>query len=168
MMNCNNVRTRLVAWQDEELSPGEHVLVGEHLDRCAECRALEKRLARVTPEPFANLDPRLEREMWSRLDRALDEAANSPPPPVVAVRKPGWRDFFAAPFEMPFGVALAWGAALGFAVVWGASNWLAARELEATLARRAAPDAGVTTADSGSLPADQYRPASWTPEADQP
>jgi anti-sigma factor RsiW len=46
-MRCVDVRTKLQAYLDGELSPEESVLVGEHLDGCEPCRAEMARLAAV-------------------------------------------------------------------------------------------------------------------------
>jgi anti-sigma factor RsiW len=159
-MNCTAVRTRIVAWQDRELSPGEHVLVAEHLGSCAACRNQERRLAAVTPEPFLHVPPRIEADFYDRLDRAVEAAWAHPAPPQPPSMVARMRQTIPIPFTSAILYAVALLAALG----WGGWNWWTARGLEQALAARPAIEPPVTT-----IPAEQFRPASWSPaEAARP
>ena len=165
-MHCRGVRRRLVAFQDGELSPGEHTQVRDHLGRCEACARLEQRLAQVTPRPFLELDPELQETMWGRLDAAIDAAfrhqQSLPRPSRVQV----WWRWLTEETTVPTGAMLAYAALLLVAITWGAHNWWTAQQLQLALDRRdgAAPVQVVVPAE---IPADQFRPAAWVPEEDQ-
>jgi hypothetical protein len=156
-MNCGAVRERLVAFQDHELMPGEHVLVGEHLARCEACHDLERRLADATPRPFATLPAATRQRLWRELDRALDAASHLPPtvPPGPARWSCALR-----PVELPAAAVVAYGLMLGLALGWGLHGWQSSRALEADIARR---DVQVATT---VVPRDQYRTTAWVPAAE--
>lgn len=150
-MSCIDVRDRLVAWQDEELSPGETVLVAEHLDGCAACRDQERGLARATPRPFLQIPAAMDRAALDRLHRALDVAAVTPAP--RARPRPALPDLSR----------FAYAAILMTAIGFGLYQWSSARRLEAELASRIE-----TPVPSAAIPGDQYMPASWKPPAPPP
>lgn len=149
MMTCNDVGGRLAAWQDRELSPGEQVLVGEHLERCERCRVRERRLSRATPGPMPRLPRDVQADLWARLDDAIEVAATRPAPVAVVARRP---------FPRPSVFQLVYAAALLTALLWGWLNHVTAQNLQAALdTERARHTVGV------EIPADQYRPVSFVP-----
>jgi anti-sigma factor RsiW len=154
MMACSEVSERLTAWQDRELSPGEHALVSEHLERCERCRVRERRLARATPGPMPKLHREVQEALWTKLDAALDEAALRPATPG-AVRRP---------LPVPSAFQLVYAAALLAAVLWGWFNHVTAQNLQAALDTERARHV-----PSAEIPADQFRPVSFVPgEAAKP
>ncbi len=50
MMNCQDVRTRLSAWIDDELEPDGREAVRQHVSTCALCRGLADDLAAIRTE----------------------------------------------------------------------------------------------------------------------
>lgn len=158
-MNCASARERLVALQDGELSPGEAMRVGDHLALCSACRELEGCLRAATPMAGAEPPIAMRRSAWLRIDRAIDEAWAHPAPVQLPMT---WADRMAERYPLPAGAVLGYAAALLFALTWGASNWVAARHLEAELQEARSPVARIT-----DVPADQYRPAAWVPPADE-
>lgn len=155
MLTCSEVGERLVAWQDHELSPGEMVLVGEHLERCQGCRVRERRLAAATPGPLPRVPRDVQADLWAKLDAALDDAAGRPAAPSLPPVRP-WR--------VPSALQVAYAAALLAALVWGWLNHVNAQNLQAALeTERARHVAGA------EIPADQFRPVSFVPgEAEEP
>jgi hypothetical protein len=149
MMACTEVSEKLAAWQDRELSPGEQVLVTEHLDRCERCRVRERRLSRANPGPMPRLSREVQGELWTRLDAALDDAASRP----AAVPAPARR-----PLPRPSAYQLAYAAALLAAILWGWLNHMTAQNLQAALDTERARHT-----PSAEIPADQYRPVSFVP-----
>lgn len=163
-MNCRAVKTRLVAWQDEELAPGEHVLVREHLAACADCRTLEQRLARATPRPFLSVPADTRQKMWSRLDAAIDAAWNEPPPPPPTARR-RVTDWLRHEKRVATGWLVGYGVVLAAVAVWGLGNWWVARELRASSGAPLAATAPAPDTSPVRVPTEQYRPASWSPPA---
>lgn len=167
-MRCWNVRTRLVALQDGELSPGELRQVDEHLARCAECRQLEHRLGNVTPQARLMVPP----DVWARLHARVDGpvvraiAATRPPspPPSPWTKLLAWLQRDA---ELSIGAVLVYGVVLALVLGWGFGNWRSLESIEAHLA--AQDDLRTPTpwrVVNEPIPAGHYRPASWTPEED--
>lgn len=165
-MNCRAVRARLVAYQDRELSPAEELRVGEHLEGCAACRALEERLGSVTPRPFLPSDPAHEQALWKRLDAALEAERAKGVPLRAPTRLERARAWLVEETRMPTVAVIAYAALLLLAVAWGTNNWWEARGLQASLgAARIAATAGSAPEE---IPADQYRPAAFRPETGDP
>lgn len=161
-MNCGAVTSRLVALQDAELSPGEAVRVREHLAVCPSCRVIDARLAAVTPEPPLELPPELRARMYAQLDRALDDAWKNPAREPLPARRGRWLAWLTDPWSFSSGTVFGYGALLVLAFTWGLSNWFAARELEAAMAANAQiPE--TASGPAVTIPAEQFRPASWTP-----
>ena len=159
-MNCDEIADRLVAFQDDELGPSERDLVARHLRGCADCAAHEQALAAVTPKPSLVLPRHQQFQHWDKLDQALAAAAAEDLAPQV-IRPSLWarlRDGLFLPLPAVAGYALLLLLSLGF----GLSQWHSARTLQAELRHRA-PAVAATP-----MPADQYRPASWSPEGDEP
>ena len=153
-MDCRNTRARIVAWQDEELSPGEDALVREHVLACGSCRAHERRLRRVTPRPFLQVPAQLQSELWDRLDQAVDAAARQPAPPAPVARP--WAQLWARRTPVPTAMLALYGILLAISLGWGLHNW--------TLLH---VGVGAPVVASGpevvSIPGDQYQSASWKP-----
>jgi len=166
-VHCRAVRMQLVAFQDGELSPGQRTQVREHLDRCAACAKLERRLEEVTPRPFVEVDPELQETMWRRLDAAIDAAFRRqrtlPPPSRLQL----WWRWLAEETTVPTGAMLAYASLLLIAITWGAHNWWTAQQLQLALNQRDA-SAPMQLVVPAEIPADQFRPAAWAPEEDQP
>jgi anti-sigma factor RsiW len=163
-VNCRAVRKRLVAYQDRELSPAEASQVDEHLAGCTACADLERRLAAVTPRRFLQVDPRVEEAMWARLDAAVHAAIDQAPhtrPERPWARAHRW---LAEETRLPTAAVLAYGALLMLAVAWGASNWWAASQLQARLEAHPTVTALDTPILPDEIPADQYRPAAYSPD----
>jgi len=73
-MNCWRARQILSAFLDGELSPSEASLVEEHLETCDECAEAMTRIDALPPLELPRLDPGKEREIWQRMDDALEQA----------------------------------------------------------------------------------------------
>jgi predicted anti-sigma-YlaC factor YlaD len=160
-MRCNTVRSRLVAWQDRELAPGEHVLVSEHLERCPECRAVERRLALATPKPSIVVPEALAERAWTELDAAIAEEFASPRPAAPVWR---WRDLLAVQVRVPLVAAAAYTVLLLAALGWGAHAAWSGRSIEATLAAVPTTASAIRVGRPATvIPADQYKAASWSP-----
>ena len=160
-MNCRATRKRLVAFQDGELSPGERSQVSKHLAGCATCRHLERRLGAATPEPFLWVPEEHQVALEAALDASALAAHDGEP------RTLQW-SWLSRRTHLPAGAVLAYGALLVLALMWGVGNWLEARSLQVALQELhvGAPvgtELGVAPLE---IPADQFRPASWTPESD--
>jgi anti-sigma factor RsiW len=152
-MWCVEVRDRLVAWADGELSPGEATQVEAHVRTCATCARHDAALRGVTPRPRLVRPPP---EVMRRLDRALDvdvllaRAAREPAPEALAVRM---QRFLRHETSVPRAGVLAYAALLLFAVSVAAVGWWGA-----------APAPTVADVPS-TLPSEQYEPASFRPSA---
>lgn len=164
-MRCRHVRTRLVAFQDEELAPGEAQQVVDHLARCGDCRQLERRLDGVTPQARLVVPADVRARLHARVDGpVLRRVAASRPQPRRSVLA-GWLAWFRRETEVPMGALLAYGLVLAGVLAWGLSNWWTLEHLEARLDAHQTAAAGAPEAPT-QIPAEQYRPASWTPEED--
>jgi len=73
-MNCWRARQILSAYLDGELSPSEAALVEEHIESCDECAEAMERIEALPPLDLPRLDTGEEREIWHRMDAALDRA----------------------------------------------------------------------------------------------
>ncbi|MCB9687643.1 MAG: zf-HC2 domain-containing protein [Alphaproteobacteria bacterium] len=159
MMECHEVRDRLVAWQDGELSPGETVQLEEHLDGCSDCRRHERRLADATPRPEL-LRPRMDQRVPAHILAALADRVDAdsilaaarrpePAPPPHASRVASW---LRAEARVPRGWMLVYAAVLFGAIGFGLSSlW----------SPTAPPPARVGSIDD--IPAGQFQPASYDP-----
>ena len=122
-MRCHDTRARLVALQDDELSPSEQVQVREHLARCDRCRDLESRLARATPDAGLVVPAAVTRRLHDALDvdHILAVAAQAP------AGRPGLstqvRRLLQTNLELPVGVALAYAALMVLVLGAGAVSW---------------------------------------------
>ena len=153
-MRCRAVQRLIVAYQDQELAPGEATHVAEHLSGCAACNQLHDRLLAVTPKAPADLAPS-ELPDWSKMDAALQEAWQEQPVPTPANRPLG-RTLTRNRLVMG-----AYGLALGVAIAWGLGNAMRVQVLEDELiaATQAPP---IETL----LPASAMQPASFKPSPD--
>ena len=77
-MRCSKVRTLLVAYQDGELAPSASHLVTQHLHHCKHCEEYNEQLF-LTQVPIPE-GPTVEQtiRMHVALDKAIDEAWNTP------------------------------------------------------------------------------------------
>lgn len=79
----------IVAYVDDELSPGAHTRAEEHLARCAECAA-EVVAQRQARSALRGADgPRLPSSLLSTLRAIPDDAELPPPPPGLSVTPDG-------------------------------------------------------------------------------
>ncbi len=156
-MNCIDVRPRLVAFQDGELSPGEQTQVVEHLHSCTDCTEHELQLAAVTPEPFLDIPDADLDAKWLRLDEVL--AAELDHPVRIPVPAPMWlrvSNWLSEEMPMSTGTVLAYAAALMLVAMWGANNWKTAHDLQ--MAAQAAPERPLMViAPSAEIPESDFR-----------
>jgi anti-sigma factor RsiW len=168
-MQCEEVEERLVALQDDELSPSEREQVVEHLDHCHACRGLERRLRLATPFPGLVVPPHIQARLDDRLDTSvlleLADRPSQPAPRGAVARARRWLD---AETEVSRVVVLAAAAMLVTTLGWGVTNWWSLAHLQAEMAQRAEvviPPA--RTASGAEIPAEQFRPAAYTPEEEE-
>lgn len=172
MMECDEVRGRLVALHDDELSPSEGVQVREHVGRCISCGARERRLRATLPSPaFGPLPDAVRARFSAALDPSLILALAEEP--VERVRPVPLRGVWSAvtrAASVPMGAVVVYLVLLAGSFAWGVSNWwtlAALREPSAIGARPSAGATGAPTAVSGTaIPADQFRPAAYDPSAE--
>jgi anti-sigma factor RsiW len=163
-MRCHHVQQRLVAYQDRELSPGEHAKVCDHLSGCDRCQADEDALFAVTPQAQLMVPWHLEQQLRDRVDiEVLWALAQARPEPPVRSRR--WARWWTAQTEMSRMSVAMYAALLLGAIAWGGLNWRQASLLEGEIARQEIAD-GLVTSPPSKIPAAQYKPASYTPEAD--
>jgi anti-sigma factor RsiW len=177
MMNCDEVRERLVALHDDELSPSEAVQVREHVARCASCTGTERALVEFRPTPPAWRPPDAVRD---RLDRALDPAllfalAEAPIPVAHPTPKRAFWPGVRRATSVPLGAVVMYVVLLVGSFAWGVSNWWTLNTLpEPTVAGAPAPAPGTAivrppapdAVGGTAIPADQFRPAAWDPSAE--
>ena len=144
-MRCRTARRLLVAFQDEELSPGETTRVAEHLETCASCRDEEASLRAVTPASL-HLVHSTEEPDWSQMDQALTQSWVPPAPN---------RPFFLPKKRLMLGL---YGLALGLLMAWGVRSAARIQHLEAELAIATSAPAVETL-----FPATAMHPASFKP-----
>ena len=111
-MDCRTAEDLMAGLIDDELSPGHHALLEEHLQHCSACSEL---LSQIAAQPLAPPPmPPMGEDFWSKMDRVLvdeieqsqrdvDTAQDAPPAPK-------WRPspaliFYAATLML----ALGWG-----------------------------------------------------------
>ena len=71
-MTCNEVRSRLGEWLDDELPTELRTLMRQHLDRCPDChrehQALQSMTAAIATPPEAEAPP----DLWNTIEQRLD------------------------------------------------------------------------------------------------
>lgn len=162
-MRCTAIQQRLVAWQDEELAPSEAVQVEEHVARCAECQAIDRRLRVASLDDALVIPPSVAARLHAATDvDALLAAAADPRREPRYPLDPGWRRWWVDAIEVPGWMVAAAAAAL-LAIAGYAAH--VAGELQDTQAElaRATRDAAATEIAPVELPADQFQPASFQP-----
>jgi hypothetical protein len=155
-MVCSEVRERLVPWHDGEVGPSEDELIRGHLARCSSCARFDQRLRHTLPTPPALAPPP---EVQQRLARALDvdlllQQASAP---VSRPPTPWWRQTWRAlarPAQVPVGAVMVYAMLLLASFAWGLSSWWALPVGQVPM-----------DAASSDIPADQFRPASFEPDA---
>lgn len=117
-MDCQSTRELMAGWIDEQLSPGQHELMAEHLVRCPACSALLEAMETQDLRPPRHVIhvPGL----WDRMDQALaaeleqaEAEAEPPAAPAVVVPPQPWR------LQVGWPTALLYAALLTLAVGWG-------------------------------------------------
>jgi anti-sigma factor RsiW len=162
-MRCSWVQDRLVAFADDELSPGETVFVAEHLETCEVCASMDARLRAASPRPALVVPAGVLDAMAAQIDAAIDDELSSPaqaPEPSGLAALPGVARagrWLRRDREMSNGAMLGWGLLFAACFGWGLSNWLAVP---------ADPTATTPTFTAAPTPSDeidsqQYRPASY-------
>ncbi len=167
-MECGDAQARLVAMQDDELAPSETLQVREHVATCGVCSQLERRLEAATPMPEISVPPRVRAQLHARLDLDQILAAADRVPSARRSSLGRAQRWLQRDAEIPNVVLLAATVLLTMSLSWGLSSWWSLASLQAELAEgtptQAAPaHAGVTAA----IPAEQFRPASYTPEEEE-
>jgi len=160
-MRCRAVQKRLVAYQDDELSPGDRAKVDEHLTQCAQCHDDDDALFAVTPRPELIVPWQVQHTLSERVDADILWALAQEP--VAPTRMRSWNRWWSRDTQFSRGAVLAYATILIGAVAWGATNWWTLSMLEAEIARY--DYAQPLDANPGAeIPAVQYRPAAYTPD----
>ncbi len=160
-MRCTAVQQRLVAYQDQELSPGEQARVSEHLNRCIRCQAEEDALFSVTPRPELVVPQHVQEHLQEAVDADILWAlALQRPPPTVGTQ---WARWWSRDAQFSRTAVFAYAAILLCAVSWGMTNWWTVSKLEAEIARQETIET-IATPPGTDIPAQQYRPAAYTPD----
>lgn len=164
-MECSWVEDRLVALQDEELSPGERTFVVEHLATCAQCTEMELALAGATPMDDLVVPPHIQALLESTVDDAMDQVFAHPEPRHATTSGTSWTRWLRRDRDLSNGAMLSYGFLLAACLGWGLSNWFAVQALqeEQPMSTFAVDRADAPLSD-GHIAPDQYRPASWTSE----
>lgn len=165
-MQCSWVTGRLVAFQDDELSRSEFTIVTEHLDGCASCQQLEQSLRDATPEPFLEIPPDVMASMARAVEDALEEEFTRPQQAVAPSTWQRSSRWLRKDRDTPNGALLGYGLLLAACLGWGVSNWFAVQALQAEVERPSVALSAPAPATEVVVPSDQYRPASWTPDAE--
>lgn len=165
-MRCRQVEPLLVAFEEDELSPGEAQLVADHMDHCPTCRQRLELLANVTIEPHG-LDAAFLASQMERLELAvLDSPALQAPPIDTRTYGERFSDWLSSDSQIPNGYVIAY-AALGMSAVgWGLWSWSQIQEPEVQLPTVEVAMPTAAPARVEVVPAEQYLPASYTPERD--
>jgi len=88
-MDCPNIRNKLSAYVDGELSPETKALVDRHLETCADCRAVLVRLEAVESELDRLVDVEVKPYFETRLRQRIADRRRS--------RATGWFRLVALP-----------------------------------------------------------------------
>lgn len=168
-MDCREAGDRLVAYQDGELAPSEHQKVREHIASCGACRELERRLREATPRPGLTAPAHVLARLEDRLDVDVILAMADRRGPTTRV---GWlartRTWLDRDAEVPRALVLAACTLLVASVGWGLSSWLSLHALQLEVAaQRDSPAVPAHTTATAEIPADQFVPASYTPEVEE-
>lgn len=157
-MHCTTTKQRIVAFQDAELSPGEHTRVQEHLAVCSDCQNDEKRLDRVGP---LRLDIPLPayQAMHEVTDPDLVWHLASTRP--LGTDSAPWDGWLTQHVEVPNWWLVAAAALLATTIGWAVSTSASLGEANAELASRATSAPTAIVSPGAEVPADQFRAASW-------
>jgi anti-sigma factor RsiW len=153
-MRCDEVRERLVAWDDGELSASEAAQVAAHARRCPSCAAHGEALRAVTPRlPALTVPDAVRRRLEERVDPARIFAAAAQPEATQPWSNRA-RAFLRREAQVPMPMVVAYAAVLTLAVSAAVVGWWSAPP-------------PVAVAEQPSLvPAEQFEPASFTPAPD--
>lgn len=156
-MDCRNSEDLMAGLIDDELSPGQHELLQDHLQRCPDCSTMLEQLVEqpLSPPPMQPMDG----DFWSKMDGALateltlveQEAAS----PIIS-RPPRWR---------PSPALIFYAATLMFALGWGlyAQHELEVSQAETAMLRDALDRERRLSVQPASLPVKGYQFANHTP-----
>jgi len=161
-MHCAWVQDRLVAFADQELSPGEDSFVAEHISHCADCRELESQLRECSPEPSIAIPPEVLNKLAMAVDLAVSEEFDRPTVPVEPASTTRWARWLRRDRDLSNGAMLSYGVLFAACLGWGLSNWVAVQELRAQTRAPSIFTAAPTR--SSTIGVDQYVPASYSPE----
>jgi predicted anti-sigma-YlaC factor YlaD len=79
-MNCKRAQSRLVAFEEGQLSAGDQELVHGHLQHCFSCRKLLQELGRLHIYPFASVTDAQSQQFHEQLEHAIEMEWASPAP----------------------------------------------------------------------------------------
>ncbi len=170
-MRCSWVQDRLVAFADDELSPGERVFVAEHLQACDACASLDVRLRAASPEPALIVPAGMLASMAAQVDAAIEAELAAPeqhaaPPPAGLATLPGVARagrWLRRDRELSNGAMVAWGLLFAACFGWGLSNWMAVPDPTAP----AAPTYTAAPSPSAEIDSEHYRPASYSVDEEE-
>lgn len=162
-MRCREVRRRLSALQDDEVTPSERVQLDEHLADCAGC---QRELDRLTlPDPSLEVPPEIGRLLWEKV-RATPVLARSRlavPPRVESAR---WRSWLGSEVGVSRGALVVYAALMLAAIAWGATAWMPSSSGPAPSVVLVGDEAASTAHDTvpashTGLPAREIQPSEW-------
>lgn len=150
-MRCEEVRERLVAWDDGELSPGEATQVDEHVRSCRACAARDEALRAATPSaPQWSVPDHVLRALHERVTGDIVLAAAALPEANVPVALRLHR-FLRREAQVPMAAVVAYAALLVLAVSLAVTGWWTTTP------------SGTVADQPSTLPSEQYEPASFQP-----
>ena len=148
-MRCRDVRPMLVAFADDEVSRSGRALIREHLATCRSCRRLAAQLDAATPRAALIVPAATQARLEATVTYThLSTLAAARPVEQRSRRHAAWLEQ-----KLPVSRAtlLAYAGILVVALGWGFAQQARVTTVPEPVA--AAP----------SLPAGQFRPASWSP-----
>ncbi len=166
-MDCAGLSDRLAAYLDGQLGSAESELLEAHLERCPDCVGLAdamsgQEFAPLTEQERANICGA--EDFWGAMDCALNPALEKLSP-TCATRV----DWVHRRVTLPLPMVLAYAAAFGLAVIWGANHMVraeAAVESAATIGQELEQERRLA-AEPRTAPRPQpYRLVNHTPQRD--
>jgi anti-sigma factor RsiW len=117
-MDCAGLNDRIAAYLDGQLGCAETDLVESHLERCPDCVRMVEVMGAQEFAPLS-ADERAKRcgaaDFWSAMDTALSPSLEHLAPVCEVTQRWTRRQV-----ELPLPMVVAYAAAFGLAVVWGA------------------------------------------------
>lgn len=162
-MRCRDVRARLVALQDGEVTPSERVQLDEHLAECSRCRLEYSRLEGL-PEPHLRVPPEIGRRLWEKVRATPVLALVRQAAPMAEPRTTdAWRAWLSTNAGVSRGAMLAYGAMLALVLTLAAVSWVPGADPDGP---RVALDEPRATHDTSpephtGLPVRDIQPSEW-------